>query len=162
MASDCSPTTSELFYSGTWTNIQDVLRVLDIGEGKMSKVTQAMVNRYQEQVDREVDAMLHEVYQTPLRAMNQVQPDGTLKRVFPGDVVWAARYWTSGVLLLAEFQQLEANLTDQATAMVEDARRQVFAMTRPSHRVPGQRKMSNISRTMPPNMQPPDFPEPPP
>jgi hypothetical protein len=161
MASDISPTTGERFYSGTWQNIQDVLRVLDIGEGKMSKVNQPMVNRYQEQVDREVDAMLTEVCQTPLRSMNQVQPDGTTKRVFPGDVTWAARYWTAGVLLLAEFQQLEQNITDQATSMIEDARKQVFAMTRPQHRVPGQRKKSNISRTMPPNIQPPDLPEPP-
>ena len=160
MASDISPTTGETYYSGSFQAITDVLRVLDIGEGKMSKVTQVMVNRYQEQIDREVDAMLSEVYQTPLRAMNQVQPNGTTKRVFPGDVAWAARYWTAGMLLLAEFQQLEQNLTDQATSMVEDARRQVFAMTRPNHRVPGQRKKSNISRTMPPNMQPPDLPEP--
>jgi hypothetical protein len=136
------------------------LRVLDLGEGKMSKVNQPMVNRYQEQVDRQVDAMLSEVYQTPLRAMNQIQPSGLTKRVMPGDIVWAARYWTAGVLLLAEFQQLEQNLTDQAQAMVEDAKREVFTMTRPQHRVPGQRKKSNISRTMPPNIQPPDLPEP--
>jgi hypothetical protein len=126
----------------------------------MSKVTQPMVNRYQEQIDRQVDAMLGETYQTPLRAMNQVQPNGLTKRVFPGDVTWAAMYWTSGELLLAEFQQLEQNLTDQLTAMIDDAKKQVFAMTRPNHRVPGQRKKSNISRTMPPNMQPPDLPEP--
>jgi hypothetical protein len=63
------------------------------------------------------------------------------------------------VLLLAEFQQLEANLTDQATVMVEDAKKQVYAMTRPNYRVPGQRRKSNISRTMPANMQPPDLPE---
>lgn len=161
MASDISPTTSEQFYSGTWQNIQDVLRILDIGEGKMSKVNQPMVNRYQEQVDREIDAVLNETYQTPIRAMNQVQPDGTTRRVFPGDIVWAARYWTAGMLALAEFQQLEQNMTDQAQAMVNDARTQVFGMTRPTHRIPWQRKKSNISRTMPPNMQPPAIPEPP-
>jgi len=162
MASDISPTTGEQYYSGSWQNIQDVLRVLDIGEGKMSKVTQAMVNRYQEQVDREIDAILNEVYQTPLRAVNQWQPNGELRRVFPGDVTWAARYWTAGVLMLAEFQQLEQNMTDQINAMIEDARRQVFAMTRPNHRILGQRRKSNISRTMPPNLQPPSLPEPPP
>lgn len=159
MASDISPTTGEIFYSGGWQNIQDVLRVLDIGEGKMSKVNQPMVNRYQEQVDRQVDAILQEVYQTPLRATNQVQPSGLTKRVFPGDVTWASRYWAAGVIMLAEFQQLEQNMTDQAKEMVDEAKKTVWAMTRPDHRVPGQRRKSNISRTMPPNLQPPQMPE---
>jgi hypothetical protein len=161
MASDISPTTSEIYYSQGWQAIQDVLRVLDLGEGKMSKVQQPMVNRYQEMVDRQVDAILQEVYQTPLRAMNQVQPSGLTKRVFPGDVTWAAKYWTCGEILLAEFQQLEQNMTDQAKEFVDEAKKTVYAMTRPDHRVPGQRRKSNVSRTMPPNLQPPQFPEPP-
>ena len=161
MASDVSSTTGEPYYSGTWTNIQDVLRTLDLGEGKMSKVNQPMVNRYQEQIDRQVDAILSEVCQTPLRAMNQVQPSGLTKRVLPGDVVWAARYWTAGEILLAEFQQLEQNLTEQITIMVNDAKQSVYAMTKPTHRVPGQRRKSNLSRTMPPNLQPPAYLEPP-
>ena len=159
MASDVSSTTGETFYSGTWQNIQDVLRILDLGEGKMSKVNQPMVNRYQEQIDRQVDAILQEVYQTPLRAMNQVQPTGLTKRVFPGDVTWAARYWTAGEIMLAEFQQLEQNMTEQATGFISEAKRTVYAMTKPDHRVPGQRRKSNISRTMPPNLQPPSMPE---
>jgi len=161
MASDISPTTGEVFYSGTYQAIIEVLRVLDIGEGKMSKVTQPMINHYQEITDRQVDAILSEVCQTPLRAMNQVQPSGLTKRVLPGDVVWAARYWTAGELLLAEFQQLEQNLTEQITIMVNDAKQSVYAMTKPTHRVPGQRRKSNLSRTMPPNLQPPAYLEPP-
>ena len=120
-----------------------------------------MVNRYQELVDRNIDAILGEAYQVPLRAMNQVQPSGLTKRVFPGDVAWAAKYWTSGQILTAEFQQLEQNMTDQAKEFVDEAKKTVYAMTRPDHRVPGQRRRSTISRTMPPNMQPPQMPEPP-
>ena len=159
MASDISPTTGEIFYSLGWVGIQDTLRILDLGEGKMSKVSQPMVNRYQEMVDRQIDAILQEVYQTPLRAMNQVQPSGLTKRVFPGDVTWAARYWTAGQILLAEFQQLEQNMTDQAKEFIDEAKKTVYAMTSPNHRAPGQRRKSNISRTMPPNMQPPQMPE---
>jgi hypothetical protein len=157
---DVSPTTGEEFYSGSWQAIQDVLRVMDIGEGKMAKVTQPMVNGYQEMIDRDIDAILMELYHTPLRAMNQVQPDGTTKRVFPGDVRRCARYWTAGLLLLNEFQGLAQNLTDQAAAYVDDSKKQIFAMKRYNHRVPGQERKSHLSRTIPPNFQPPSIPEP--
>jgi hypothetical protein len=84
---------------------------------------------------------------------------GATIRVFPGDVRRSARYWTAGQLLVNEFQQLEANLTEQATQMVADARMQVYAYSRPTHRIPGQRRKSNISRTMQPSWQPSAFPE---
>lgn len=254
--SDISITTGEQYYSGDWTDIQEVLRVLNIGEGIMSKITQEMVNHYQEMVDRDIDGILTDTYHTPIRSFNMVQQGGngsgtsgvpgwmdsgiqnidagatevtisgktwisvptsvivsvtkqsgafnlyaTLRedtittdgfivdlsaaadpgyalswiasspaamvpvvigatiRVFPGDVRRAARYWTAGQLLVNEFQQLEANLTEQATQMVVDARMQVYAFSRPTHRIPGQRRKSNISRTMPPNWQPSAFPE---
>lgn len=254
---DTSPTTLEEFYSGTWQDIKDVVRVLNIGEGVMAKITQAMVNRYQEMIDRDIDALLNDTYHTPIRAFNQVQVggdgsgfgiipawmdsgtvdipigatsvdvtgktwasvptviqtniikpaggfniygsvvdgsastagftvdlsgsadfdgyvlsyivsspqiqtpvvSGATIRVFPGDVRRAARYWTAGQLLISEFQQLEANITEQATAMVSDARMQVFAFSRPTHRIPGQRRKSNVSRTMPPHWQPSAYPE---
>ena len=84
---DKSPTTGEEYYSGSWQSIQDILRVIDIGEGKMAKVNEPMVNVYQETVDRDIDAILGELYHVPLRAMNQMQPNGVTKRVFPGDVL---------------------------------------------------------------------------
>ena len=157
MASDLSPTTSELFYSGTWQDIQDVLRILDLGEGKMSKVSQPLVNRHQEVIDREMDGVLTEVHQTPIRATNQVQPDGTTKRVFPGDLKDAAMYWVAGRILLTEFQQLEPNVTEQAQTWIADAKQKVYAMASFTHRIPGQRRKSNVSRTMPSNIQPPRF-----
>ena len=157
---DKSPTTGEQYYSGDWTDIQDVLRVFQIGEGKMAKITQTMVNRFQETVDREVDAVLEDVYQTPLRSMNAIQPDGTTKSVFPGDLRRYSRYWTAALLLMSEFQQLEQNMTDQMTNHIEDSRKSVFAMKRFTHRIPGQRRKSHYSHTMPPNFQPPAIPEP--
>jgi hypothetical protein len=256
MSGSISKTTLEEFYSGTWSDIKDVLRVLNIGEGKMSQVTQELVENYQEMVDRDLDALLADVYAVPIRAYNQViqggsgsgttsvpgwmdtgsvailagessvtvsgkawpsipisvvasvtrgtgafnlyatvdnssitadgftatlsaeadagyflsyvasrEPStqtvvtGATIKVFPGDVRRAARYWTAGQILVNEFQQLEANITEQATQMVSDARMQVYAMSRPNHRIPGQRRKSNISRFMPANLQPSSFPE---
>ena len=159
MANDTSPTTGELYYSGSWQNVQNVLRVLDISEGKLANVTMELVNFYQEMIDREIDDVLGELYHTPLRGMNQVQPDGTTKRVFPGALKRLAIYWTAGLLLLNEFQNLAQNVTDQAQGYVDDSRRELFSMMRMNHRLWGQEWKSNISRTLPPTMQPPDLPE---
>jgi hypothetical protein len=91
--------------------------------------------------------------------MNQCQPDGTTKRVFPGAVRRAAIYWTAGLLLQNEFQQLSQNITDQAQNYVMDSQKQMYAIIRFNHRLWGQQFKSNISRTLPPTMQPPDLPE---
>jgi len=159
MAADVSETTGEKFYSGSFQELQGVLRVLNIGEGKLALVTEAMTNNYQQTVDREIDALLGPLYHVPLRAMNQVQPDGTLKRVFPGDIHRLALYWTAGLMLLSEFQNLSQNVTDQAQSYIDDSRKALFAVVRFNHRIPGQEAKSHISRTVPPNMQPPAIPE---
>ena len=251
-----SKTTGEPFYSGTFQDVKEIIRVLNIGEGKMAQLTQPDVEFYQELIDRDCDSILSSAYQVPIRSYNQVQtvdsgtppvpggaaagvqaitlgdttvtvsgqawsflptsviavvlkPSGDFNiyatvredtittdgfiadlsavagtgyslsyivsapgsswtpmfgtgmqvRVFPGDVRRAALYWTAGQILISEFQQLEANLTEQATQMVADARMQVYAMVRTNHRIPGQRRLSTISRSMPPNLQPNAFPE---
>lgn len=159
MAANISPTTGEQYYSGPWTNIQNVLRVLDISEGKLAKVTMELVGFYQEMVDRDIDDIVGELYHVPLRSMNQVQPDGTTKPVFPGNVRRWAIYWTAGLLLLNEFQGLSQNITDQGQAYIDDAKRQTYGVIRFNHRLWGQEWKSNLSRTVPPTMQPPDLPE---
>jgi len=159
MPVDISPITGEIFYSQDWQGIQQILRVLNIGEGKLAKVTQEMTNNFQEIVDREIDAILEPLYHVPLRAMNQVQPDGSLKRVFPGDVRRLAKYWTAGLMLLSEFQNLSQNVTDQAQGYIDDSRKGFFAIIRYNHRIPGQERKSHISRFMPPTVQPPSLPE---
>ena len=157
---DLSPTTGEEYYSGDWQDIKDVLRVLNMDDGKLARVTQPMVNRFQETVDRQIDGVLEDVVHVPLRAVNIVRPsDGTTVRSFPGAVRRAARYWTAGLLLLTEFQNLEQNMTDQAQEYVTDARREVFQMKRFTHRIRGQEFKSHFSRTIPPNFQPPSIPE---
>jgi hypothetical protein len=160
MPVDISPTTGEQYYSGPWSEIQEILRVLNIGEGKLAKVTEEMTNHYQEKIDREIDGILESLYQVPLRAMNQVQPNGLTKRVFPGDIRRLAQYWVAGLMLLSEFQNLSQNVTDQAQNYTDDAKKSLYAIIRWNHRIPGQERKSSISRTMPPNMQPNSIPEP--
>lgn len=156
-----SPTTGEEYYSGTWENIQSIVKGLDIGEGKLAEgLSQLTINEYQETIDRNIDDILTELYHVPLLKMNQKQPDGTTKKIFPGSMVRAARYWTAGLILLNEFQQLAQNVTEQAQGYVDDSRREIFKIVRYNHRLYGQRRKSHMSRTMPPGMQPPAFPEP--
>ena len=155
-----SPVTGEAFYSGSWTDVVEVLSVLNIEEGKLSQITQETVNNYQESADRQIDGVLEDTYHTPLRSMNAVQPDGTTKRVFPGDVRHASKYWAAALLLLNEFQQLSQNSTDQANLYMEEARKQIYTLKRFTHRIPGQSRKSHFSHTLPPNFQPSSIPEP--
>jgi len=160
MQPSTSKVTGEQFYSGDWQSIKNILRVLNIGEGKMAAITQETTENFQEIVDREIDAILESLYHVPLRAMNQVQPDGSTKRVFPGDIRRLAQYWVAGLMLMSEFQNLSQNITDQAQAFIEDSRKSLYAIIRFNHRIPGQEPKSHISKTCPAAIQPPSIPEP--
>ena len=164
MAGDTSDVTGEAFYSGSFKKVKEVLRALNLGGGKLggggtAQLSMETVNSYQENVDREIDDLLSEVYHVPLRSMNQVQPDGSTKRVFPGSIRYLAIYWTAGLILRNEFQDLGANENQIATSYIEESRRQLFNLRRPNQFLVGQERKSNISRTLPPTMQPPDFTE---
>lgn len=159
MPNDISSTTGEGYYSGSWESIRKVLHTLDIDTGKLASVTMETVNFYQEMVDRNIDDIVGELYHVPLRSMNQTQPTGVVKRVFPGNVTKMAIYWTAGLLLLNEFQNLAQNITEQAQNYIEQSSRDAFQIVRFNHRLWGQEFKSNLSRTVPPTMQPPDLPE---
>ena len=154
-----SATTGEEFYSGDWTDIQDLLRTLKIGAGKIAQISQELVEFYQEMIDREIDGILNELYFTPIRMFNQVQPDGSTKTLFPGEIRYITRYWSAGALALTEFQGLDPNMTEQVTQYIDESRRRAYRLLRYNHRIQGQEIKSNISRTMPPALQPPFLPE---
>ena len=113
-----------------------------------------MINNYQEMVDRDIDSILSSRYHTPIIAMNRKQPDGVTRRVFPGDIVAASRFWTAGLLLASEFQQLGQNKQEQAEGYIETGRRKIVNIARATHNIPGQELKGSYTRTMPPAMQP--------
>lgn len=156
---DISPTTGQQYYSGSWEDIRNICRSLKIGDGKLSKITQELVNSFQEMVDREIDASLNNLYWTPIVAYNVKMPDGVTRSVFPGDLRRLARYWSAGLLLLAEFQGNEPNVSDSAQNYVEESKKQLYTMMRFNHRLEGQ-EMKSTLRTMYPTFQPPLPPEP--
>ena len=160
MPNAVSPTTGEEYYSGTVDDIKKILAAMDIGEGKLARFGEEQVACYQETVDRNIDDILGELYHVPLLYVNQCQPDGTTKKIIPGSVRMAAQWWVAGLILKNQFQQLAQNSTDQSEQYIQKARRDIYAIIRYTHRLYGQRRKSHISRTLPPGMQPPSFPEP--
>jgi hypothetical protein len=157
--SDLSPTTGLEYYSGSWINVQDLCRSLNIGEGKLaagSGLNQATLNRFQERVDREIDGLLGDLYFVPIVPLNQKQPDGTTKLIYPGNLRRAALYWTCGLLMQSQFSGVSENANEVVVGMIEDARKEVFKMKRMNSRLPGQRlKAGHLGHTFPPTMMPP-------
>jgi hypothetical protein len=159
MPNGISPTTGEKYYSGTVEDIKKILSAMDIGSGKLAKFGEEQVACYQEVVDRAIDDIVGELYHVPLLYMNQKQPDGTTKKVIPGSIKMSAMWWTAGLILKNQFQQLGSNTTDQSEQYIAKARRDIYAAARKTHSLYGQQRKSNMSRTMPPGMQPSSFPE---
>jgi hypothetical protein len=152
--------TGEAYYSGTVENIKSILSVLDIGEGKLAQgFGEEQVAFYQEMVDRDIDSILEPLYWVPLVAINQMQPSGSEVAILPGRIVKAARYWVAGLILKNEYQQLTQNTTDQAEQYITQSKQDIYSVIRYNLRLYGQRRKSNMSRTLPPNMQPPAIPE---
>lgn len=151
---ELSKTTGQEYYSGSYTEVRDLCRALNIGEGKLAKITQELVNDYQEMVDREIDAQLSNLYYTPIQPYNVRMPDGITRSIFPGNVKRLAKYWTAGLLLTSEFQGSEPNVQEASIKYIEDSKKMLYAIERFEHRIQGQ-DMKAAIRTMPPNFQPP-------
>lgn len=141
------------YYSGSPENIRMFCRSLNISEDRLSTLKPAAVEKYQRLVDDAIDGYLSEFYFTPIAAYNQVQNDGSVRRVFPGKLRLLAIQWTSGLLMQSEFQNLEPNMNEQARAFVDDAKKEMQQITDFSMRIPGQRRKNPLP-TMPPNLAP--------
>jgi len=157
---DISPTTGETYYSGSFEKVRNICKSLKIGEGKLAKVTQGLVNEFQETADREIDGELERFYYVPIRARKVFMPGtGTTKLVFPGMVEKLALYLAAGLLLTSEFQQMEPNVLESAQNYINDSRKDLFELTKFTRRIPGQQIKHNL-RTAPPSMMPGYVPEP--
>lgn len=141
------------YYSGSSENIMLFCKSLDISDDRLSTVRPQTVEKYQSLVDEAINNYLAELYFVPITPYNQVQNDGTVKKVFPGKLRLLAIQWTSGLLLQSEFQNLEPNVNEQARNYVDDAKKEMQQITDFSMRIPGQRRKNPVP-TMPPNLAP--------
>ena len=154
MADEINPKTGQVWYAGSYQDIVNICRVLNLDGGRLQKVTPDLVYFYMDMIENTIDSMLEEYYFTPIRPYNQVMPDGKLKQIFPGGLRRLAQYWTSAMLIQSEFQQLDPNQNEAVTSYIEESRREIYRYTFYNQRIPGQRYKSSWSRTMLPTMQP--------
>ena len=91
-----SPVTGEEPYSGPYQNVLDVLRVMNIGEGRMAQLDEPTIHRFQETVDRDCDSILSSAYQVPIRAYNLTKPVDTGTLPIPGHYAGGVQAITPG------------------------------------------------------------------
>jgi len=141
------------YYSGSEDNILMFCKSLDISDDRLASVSPVKVERYQRIVDDAIDGYICEYYFTPLTAYNQVQPDGSIRKVFPGKIRFLAIQWTAGLILQSEFQNMEPNMHEAGVRFVEEAKKEMQQIVDFSTRIPGQRR-KHPCPTMPPNLAP--------
>lgn len=141
------------YYSGTVENVLRFCKSLDLSSDKLRGVSPERVELMQRLVDDHINDTISEYYFVPLRPYNQVQPDGSVRKVFPGKIRMIALQWTAGLLLQTEFQSSEPNMNEQARLLVEEAKKETQQIVDFSTRIAGQRR-KHPSPTMPPNLAP--------
>ena len=158
-----SPTTGEPFYSGEWDkNIEPLVKALNIGDGRLNTIDAALIQRYQEQVDRNIDNNLMSLYLVPLarlRIYNRTRDVWVL--TYPGRVQEAARYWVAGLLMKSEFQQMDGNINEAVQNYVDYSLTIIEQIKSMMDRLDGQEWRSDVSRFLPPGALPMVRPEPP-
>lgn len=141
------------YYSGEVDNIMMFCRSLEISGDRLATTSSLDVEKYQRLVDDAIDGMLCEYYFVPLHAYSQVQPDGGVRRLFPGKIRLLAIHWVAGLLMQSQFQNLEPNLHEMSNKYIEEAKKELQEIVDYSTRIPGQRR-KHPCPTMPPNLAP--------
>lgn len=148
------------YYAGTVNDVLLFCKSLNIGNGKLCKITNEMVEKYMKLVNGHIDSYLQQYYFVPVRRYNRVNPDGTLEKVFPGKIRLTALQWTAGLLLQSQFQNLQPNQTEAVSKYIQEARKQIYQLTIYNARIPGLRwKANGISHFAPPELMPSKNPQ---
>lgn len=149
-----NPITQQEYYCGSWQDIRQLCRVLNIGQGKAQKLKPQVVYYYMQQVQQLIDGYLQQYYFVPIRPYNLTMPNGKVKKVFPGRLRVCAQQWAAGLLLKSQFQDLDQNTNQAAESYIQYARKQIHQMTLYNQRIPFQIYKSGWGRTALPGMQP--------
>lgn len=155
-----NPRTGQEYYCGSVKDIQQLCRVLNIGDGKAQRINTDVVRHYMDMAQMLIDGYLQQYYFTPIRPYNQAMPNGRIVKMFPGRVRICAQQWAAGLLLQSQFQQLQTNTNQAANKFIQDARKQIHQMNLYNQRIPGQIYKSGWGRTAIPTMQPGIPPQP--
>lgn len=152
---DISPSTGQGYYSGSHNDVLQLIPGLKISEGRFSNgITPENINDIQEQVDRDIDESLGEVYVVPLIPYKTIMPQGTEVSLFPQKVKVIAKWWAAGLIMQSQLSDNAPVSSEMAQAYVNKAMNEINQLVQFNLRLPGQTRKSNISRTMPVGMQP--------
>lgn len=169
MPNTISATTGERYYSGDWdTNIAPLVKALNVGSGKMNSIDAATILRFQEYADRLIDGKLQSLYVVPLaryriynRSTGLSGYSGYFVLTYPGQVQEAARYLVAGLLMKAEYQQLDSNTNEAVQNYIDYAMTILEEIRAVTIRLEGQTLRPDISAFMPQGVMPFVRPEPP-
>lgn len=150
-----NPDTGQEYYCGTMEDVKVFCKSVNIDSGRLAGVAPKNLIHLMGLADSIINGYLSETYFLPIKKYNQVGVDGVPRLVFPGRIRYLAQQLVAGLLLMSEYQHQEQNLNEMGKTMVEEAKKEIHQMTLWSHRIPGQRYKSVISRTSPPNFEPP-------
>lgn len=157
---EINPRTGQEYYCGSVKDIQELCRVLNIGDGKAQKINSNTVRYYMDMVELLIDGYLQEYYFTPIRPYNQMMPNGQVVKMFPGRVRVCAQQWAAGLMMQSEFQKIDSNSNENVDKYIESARKEIHQMNLYNQRIPGQVYKSGWGRSAIPTMQPGIPPEP--
>lgn len=152
--------TGQQYYAGSAKDVQQLCRVLNIGDGKAQQITTDTVRHYMDMAELLIDGYLQQYYFTPIRPYNHMMPSGNVEKIFPGRVRVCAQQWAAGLLMQSQFQQLDANTNQAVNKLLQDAKKQIHQMNLYNQRIPGQLYKSGWGRTAIPTMQPGIPPQP--
>ena len=133
----------------TSLNLQDNLDGILSDTGKKERIYYFM-----DLAETQIDSNLETYYFVPLRECNQVMPNGEIIKSFPDTIRQLAVRLASALLAQSEFQQTDPNTAEIVKNLFNQTRTDLYRLSAFTHRIPGQRMKSGVSKTMPPTMQP--------
>lgn len=157
-----NPITEQQYYAGSWKDIAELCKTLNIsiGSGKAQKISVDVVHMYMQQAQDLANGYLHEYYYLPIQPMNQVMPNGKIKAVFPGRLRVATQQLAAGLMLQAQFQDLDQNQNAASEKYIQYARKQLHSMSLYNQRLNQSMYKSGWGKTAIPTMQPGIPPQP--
>lgn len=128
------------FYSGSIENIERILRMIFIGGGRLSNVTDLDITVYQREIDRLMNDRLSPYYAVPL-AKNADD-------LYPEPIPFIAARLVAADVAHNEFTEIEANESKAATTFKQNALaeldRLTMAVLAGSQKLEGQRELSRL------------------
>lgn len=112
-----------VYYSGTVSDIQVVLRSLAVGSGSLDALNDTQVEESQKKVDGDINAALYVIYYTPL---SQITRSGLT--AYPDPIPAMARRLVAADLILNTMTGVDQNVIQTAKNIAEEETRRLYEL----------------------------------